>query len=747
MTIISIISTAVIGLLVIGFLIGLGRSWKKSLVRFGTLLVTLVLSIFLSPVISKALLSKFAKGTVLSVFGFSVDFKDVVENFAGEDVVNDIFATNGTTSELATSMMNLVMNLATFLLLFVAVSLLALAVYGIVVLVLHINFKKSGEEKKVKTWKGRIGGGFIGLASMMVICFAFFTPVFGTMSVCDEFLKQEKTTASALGPQNTICGELYYDKDKESEGIDNYIDKYAKIKKEYESSFAGFFFKYTGVNYVGTKTFNYLTEVESGDMKVNLSEEIVTVIKTYNLYREAFVENDFDLANNDSVDALIKLYEQANNSEIVKNYISEFVPKFANKWTNNEKFLGIECPVKGEMKPVFIALLDVFLTDNYKRIDKNIDTMFEVLKIANNYELIKNLQDGNDIVEYLKTDTGLVKDVVLKLSETPEFRNNLPVILNDTLKIAYEKVVDENGTAFEENELTTEQIEQINWNAEAVILQGLTNKTLIVVDNISADSQKNVLIDNLEEIGEIIDIARGSSMISKPLQIFLKGFVNSNKVELGEVKTKISSYIDTKWDYAANPEYKFAELFAVVEDTAKVADKLLSNANNLQLADIETALKTIIDNDEIKNTVSNIISDNIIGNLIGEENQDTAEVFTDMLDTFLENTNSSTIVDDLAAGQEIVNIVNDAKNNDNKLVLVAAGATDEEKQSKADEIVGAMAKSNAIMTMLETANKEGTSLKNITTGIEGDVSFIQNSILENTTLTTTQKIMLSELFS
>lgn len=742
MSFVGIMTTAVIGLLVIGFLIGLGRSWKKSLVRFGIVFVSLLLSIFISPVISRALVGNFAKGTTISIFGFSIDFKDVASNFIQkEGIIEDIFAANSTTNQLANALMMMVMNIASFLLMFISLWIIAMVVYWIVCLVLFIKVKNSDDEKPTKSWKGRFGGAFIGLATMVVICFAFLTPVFGTMNVCNEFLKQAPTTASALSPENLIAGDLYYDKDEEDEGIGSYIDKYAKIKNEYETSFIGFVFKYTGINFLGTATFNYLTEVKTEDMNVNFSEELVTIINAYNIYKETFVENEFNLKSNDSFDGVIALYKQATKSEIVKNYIEEFVPKFASRWENDDAFLGIECPIEGEMKPVFLSVMEIFETKDFNKINRNILTVLETIKIANNHDLIETVQEGKDIVEYLKTDETFVEDVVLNLSKTVELKQNLPIILNNTIELAYNKVVGGTET-FEGNQLTNQQIAAIDWNNEASLLQQLVLKTLVLLDNIEGDS--TVLLNQLTNVGEVIDIARESAMLSKPLQTFIKGFVNSDKFKLdSKIKTTVSSYIDSKWDPETNKDYKFVQLFAVVQDMANVADDISKNKDDINLSDITGALSTIIDNQEIKDTVQSIIEDKVIEELVGSDNQETADVVKDMLNTFMENTKASTIEKDIAAGQEIINILNDSQNNDNKVYL---GETQEEKEAEAERIILTMVESEAIMAMIEKANSENTTLKDITTNLGGDVSYIQDNLLTNTEISDTQRMALLQLF-
>ena len=108
MVYISIITSVVMALVVVGFLLGFLRNWKKSLIRGCMILGSLIASIFLAPVISSWLLDKFVIGTSFVGFGLSVDVENIVRDIVGDgEFVIDF---NALSSKLVPVLLNRYLN-------------------------------------------------------------------------------------------------------------------------------------------------------------------------------------------------------------------------------------------------------------------------------------------------------------------------------------------------------------------------------------------------------------------------------------------------------------------------------------------------------------------------------------------------------------------------------------------------------------------------------------------------------------
>ena len=319
MNIFVIASSVFFTIIVLGFAWGFFRGWCKSLIRLGVLVGDFIISLFVAPVISKAVVGNITSGSQISIFGLTIDFQSIVEGYFGSDLDSAL----GTTAALASSLMNVVINVVLFILMFILINIISLIVYGIVLLVL----RKNREKDKVK--KEHIGlkflGGFEGLISSIVLLFVFLVPFFGIMDVLNNAVKEEpkpQATASAQSLSSSfMCGELYYTDDENIGEIEYYIESYASLKKKYNSSLMGFVFKYTGLNKLGCVSFNHLSTVKVDGEKIKLNNEIVTVINTYNIYKDTFINKDLDFTKAETIDSILTIYNEAKNSSFAKKYV------------------------------------------------------------------------------------------------------------------------------------------------------------------------------------------------------------------------------------------------------------------------------------------------------------------------------------------------------------------------------------------------------------------------------------------
>ena len=743
MSFVTILTLVVSALLFFGLAIGLLRGWVKSLTRFIIALVSFFVALFVSPAIASSFIAKNADGSVLTVLGRQIDFKEIVESFiSNQDVTNDIFASNSTTNDLAVSLMKIAANIGLFLIVFFLIMIVSLIVYWIVFGVIYAKNKRRGDLKPKKVGNRLIGGG-LGILTMVIVGFVVMLPAFGVMNICDKFLENQETSselesASAYSPNGFMCSNLYYTEDEKIGKVEGYVEKYAAIRKEYNSSSVGTVFNALGISSLGERSFNYLTNVKTDDLNVNLTDEFVSMIHVYNAYKKNFVGKTFDIKNNDSIEGLKEIYVQAKNSEILKSYITELIPKFVERWSNDEAFLGIKNPVATTDKyyKVFNDVLQVFVTEDINRISSNLFAILNVLKVANNNELLQAIVDQQiPLSDYLETNTTFVNDAMIQLSSTNELRDKLPTVMNDVIELLYREVVDPEAS-FEANELTNAEKESIVWEHEAATMQTLTNKLMSVYSKTKDATSNETLVNEIGTVGEAIDLSRESKMLSKPLKTFISGFIKSDAVRFSEndvddedIKLKLDSYIVSNWN---KPDYKYTPVFCSIGEAAKIANKISNGTENVTIDGLKDVLKDIV-NDEsgTKETIKDLLNNSdLVGSIVGEdsENKKQAEILTDMLESFIDNATADTIDKDIDAGQKIVDVVSNAKQNNNNLNL---GETEETKKNEAKDIVDKITSSNTIVDMIEKANNnpEGTSaLKETVDNLGGDVSYIKDEI-------------------
>lgn len=683
MGIMSIVSLALGALLLIGFLLGFWRSWRKSLIRFGFIVLSFIAALLLSSKISKILMSKYVSGLVISLFGMSIDFEELAGEFAG-----DLLGEGSAITSFATALMNIAIKLISFLIIFVSFMIVTLIIYWIISLSMNSKRKKNSVgEAKERIWERFIGSG-ISLISTLVMCMVLFTPVFGVMNVCDKFLKDDKKASASAYNETTFVAGKFYTENENIGKVESYLEKYDKLRKDYKKSFAGVVLTYTGVDAVGKTVFNSITTVEQDGIKVNFTDECVNIVNVYNIYKENFVENKFDLATEKSVTALEDIYLISRNSEVLRTFIVDLVPKMSNKWANGEKFLNMELPATGDTKEIVVDLLGVFGTKDFVVLDRNIDVLFEAIKIANTHDVISSVNTGTELMDVIDRD-GFVKDEIKTLSITPEFKRALPNVMTTMVKLAYKSALEDPGTKLDQ-EFTQEKLASIVWDNEADVTQTIISRMFKFFDT-------EDVIDNLTDFGVVIDSARKSAVLSKPVKILMNDYIETKVDGLGGSKQTILNSINDNWD---SPDYCYTDLFATVEVTAKIA----KDSDSMQMTDMKDSIKNLIENDtsgEVKATIKEAVNNGALDSLVGDANK--AGVYKDILFEIIDETDSSTIDQDLQAGQVIADIINNPKTGETSMLDNYSGETDEEK---AEVVIETLVSSETVMNVLtDEANK------------------------------------------
>lgn len=760
--IILIFSTVMIVLLVLGFALGMLRGWQKSLVRTGILLVALIVALLITPSLTSNFIKNNVDGFTVSFFSQKIDFGKIIKSFSTDLNLGDIFADGSVTNELIISVINVVVNIALFLVVFLAIELVSIFVYWIVLLIIKIKTRHEEKEKTPKDgkfWGLRVVSGFVGFVGSLIICFAVMTPVYGMINICDGFLETGNTnqtetasaskleTANAVGLESRLCGSLYYTEDEKIGKVETYIEKYANLKKEYNSSFLGKFSNITGMSKLGGVAFEKLTTVKNGKLTLNLSSEFVQIIKTYNLYKDVFVKTEFDLKNNDDIDKLIALYDEAVKSEVIKEYVVEIIPKLSDKWINGEKFIGISNPVQNsDWNDVVKSALVVFKVDSINRISGNLKALANALKVANNNDVINQINSGKKVEDILNENNKFIKEEIIVLTSTIELRENISIILNESFEVLYKEIIGEEKD-FGENVLTNEQNAWLNqndgWTKEAENIQNSVTEIFKVYEITKTDSSSEALLDKLENIGTSIDYARDSLLISKPYKIFVTDFIKYKTNLKQDIKDELILNIETKWD---DEDVKFAKVFKTIQKSAEVAKDISNNSGNASLDNLSDTLKDIADDDATKGIIADILQKDMIDEMVGEGNQDTAGVLTDMLETFVtsDKVNSSTIDDDIVAGNQILNIVDNVKNNGGDLNL---GDTEDEKKQSADKIVADLSGSEGMMELItNSGSEESSALTNFTKNVSDDDKETLAESIEDAEISTEKKDALKALF-
>ncbi len=767
MSLMGLVTSVFVGLVFIGLFLGFFRGWKKALVRTCVLIGCVVLSIIFAPIISRFFMSKITDGTKIVIFSQTIDMEETLNGMIKGAELGELFADGSVTNELILAAANILINLVVFFALFIILEIFSLIVYWIVCIVLKIKGREDKEEAEAdgeksqaaleverdgKYWGLKALASALGVIGSIVITFALMIPVFGVMDVCSGLVRDEQKqeeTASAATINNYLSAGLYYTEDDKIGKIESYIEKYVNLKRSYDKSFFGKVMKYTGVGKLGTKAFSRLTTVKQGSLKVDLADEFVAITQTYNAYKDIFVKDNLDLSDNKDIEDLNNLYDEAVESEIIKEYIVELVPQMVEKWTNDETFLGIKNPVSGDWEEVVNASIVVFKVESINRITNNFKAYTKLITVANAYGVIDDIDDKKKIEDILLENDTFIKAEVLVLTSTVELRENASVILNEAFEVLYKDIVGEEKE-FDSNTLTLSEIAELNknngWVKEAENIQNAVNEMLKVYEVVKVDSSSQALSDELENVGVSIDYARKSKLISKPFKTFIYGFVDK-KIDIDDTdgaKAELLENIETKWE---DETFSYQKTYRTIQEATNVAKDIVSGDGDVSLDALAPAIKDIINDGGSKEVVAGIIEKDLISEMVGKDDKATADVLSDILETFVtsEKVTNETIDNDIKAGDTVVKVVDNVKNNNGDLKL---GETETERNASADQIISDLISSEGMMeTLTESANSpDGSAISDYTTQVNTEDKATLEAAISRADTTEANKETLKKLF-
>ena len=198
MLILNIVFVIFIG---IGFLQGL-CGVKKSALKFTCFIVGIVLSAFLTPVISKSVMQ-----IQISHNGQMLTLSNVVLDMINQSLnLKDVTAATPALAELFQNIPLMVGNLLVFIVLCYIMSFISWVIYKILALVCikKDEYKiEQGKKVKVKTKKYRWWGGAIGVLQGFILMFVTFAPISGMIGLVNDL-----STATVVVAEENVETEL-----------------------------------------------------------------------------------------------------------------------------------------------------------------------------------------------------------------------------------------------------------------------------------------------------------------------------------------------------------------------------------------------------------------------------------------------------------------------------------------------------------------------------------------------------------
>ena len=131
MNIFLYVSSVFFAMLALGFLIGFVRNWCRSLIRLGILIGDFLISLFISPLISNAVIGKVVTGSTINIFGLSFDITEYLNQIFG----NDLDGVIDTSTAMGMALTKVALNIILFIAIFIIIGIVSLIIYWVALLI------------------------------------------------------------------------------------------------------------------------------------------------------------------------------------------------------------------------------------------------------------------------------------------------------------------------------------------------------------------------------------------------------------------------------------------------------------------------------------------------------------------------------------------------------------------------------------------------------------------------------------
>lgn len=350
----TFVIVAFLVILLAGFLFGLIRGFNKSLVRILLVVAMLVLTFFIVPKITSAVMTLDISSWGVTIAGESVtSVGDIVVTLLDQiPQVADIAGTSAYAT-IINVVPQMILNVVLFIVVFILLRLVSMIIYWIIS---GICFSKKKTEGKNKH---RLLGSLVGLVQNFIIFLVILVPVVGTINILGDI---ETLTNSPSAQVVSTTGTSVSDPagSEPEDPSNNQVSPYQTImdvKDAYNDAWVAKFLHAVKLDNACMYIFNELTTVTEDNVEYNLRDEANSVTNIVIDVVDLTKLGEFDLTKPEVIMALNNIIDGCYNSKLAANLIDEVIPLATAKWVNGETFCGLSKPVVEGYEDVIDDLL------------------------------------------------------------------------------------------------------------------------------------------------------------------------------------------------------------------------------------------------------------------------------------------------------------------------------------------------------------------------------------------------------
>jgi len=710
------ISIALAVCILVGAGIGALRGWTKALIRILVVLFAALLTMFLTPVISKAMVDVNISALGITINGTKVTTIAalIASLLGGYGLDAATISSMPTVESLINNLPLLILNVLVYVVFFLLFLIVSLIIYVILVAIFFPKKKRVVTPKR--RWLGAIIGGLQGLIVFAVL----MMPMMGFVGMCKDFLAtiestETETAESVAYVEDLDNNDIVYVADTTTGGgsgtstkININLDKVKEALNQFDQNPGMKVLNFMGFQGVSNWTYDNLTTTEIAGEKVKMRDEVLGVGK---LIKSADKLGKLDeTITEQDIQNLKDVINEAFESKVLSGVVTEVIPAVATKWSNSEKFIISKPNVSAEIKPLFDSLLKTLSTANKETIKADLLNAVDVLEVARKHNVFVALKNKEDVINILNTP-GLVKELLATALNNSIVKGVFTDALNYGMEQVYKALGVENYTEYKSLKKSSE-LSPAEWTAEREVLGDMLEN--MVSFAITLKDNSAVTIDNIDfdKLGKIFDDMKQSIFLNTVSKNIVLAVLRSPKTN-ASIPTAFVSKIEEDWDNITN----FGATFKVVQASLNISNKINGeNVENLTAEDMQVLLENLGEAgvaDIIKDlaTEDNLKSMNIPEQTAGA----VSEVITNITDAIEEMENVD-YAKEAAAMETLMNTYKDIQN----------GSPVIDNTEDAQKIVDSLVDSDVILDAMTKTEGAGS----ITNTIQGSVNAEQKDMVE-----------------
>lgn len=547
--------------LVIGLVAGLIRGLKRSSLHFLFLIVSVVISFFITKPITTAVL-----GMEIPIDGQTMTISEYIISMIQTNFDISKF-------ETATDFINKLPNAIVAPILFIILTLIVFLVFDIIYLIVaRLSFgKKKSDFEKNKPY--RAYGGVIGMLEGFLFLFVLFAPITSLTKTYQQITEISPSTETSITAFADGDGTSQNSKlQTVGQALANIVP--AEVSQgiiDYNNSVIG---KIAGAGGLDNALFDHLSNFEIKGEKIEVRKEIVSTVEIYDDF--TVIYNDFIDQNNDAIDftSLKNSLENFLNNGFFKTVVSDTINDIVLKFDEIKADLNLT-NLPTIVQDIINDLHTQFAVegfDTYEYLKHDILNLVDTAELIfeNNlldeYNNLANAQNLTEALEVINKNSQYIKDISKEILSLNLVRDTFETLGSYASEMLSEQFAEQNvnvvlNTNLQDKEKAIndliESIEDVLKLNEKIniteLLEGnnFIDYILSINDLDEALSMLGTTLDKIRNLEILVLPAEGES--TQPTYVFdniLEGFdfkILGDEVYVNisdENKTTIDSYTD-----------------------------------------------------------------------------------------------------------------------------------------------------------------------------------------------------------